>query len=89
MKKEISVFDQKIPVPIIRRIEHLRIEDVERIKAKLQVLDDGDTIKITFISGDSSPDIQYTDVLYSEEAERKFFDNAIDAKGDEENAAGE
>ena len=89
VKKEISVFDQKIPVPIIRRIEHLRIEDVERIKAKLQVLDDGDTIKITFISGDSSPDIQYTDVLYSEEAERKFFDNAIDAKGDEENAAGE
>ena len=88
-KQEISVFDKKIPVPIIRRIEHLRIEDIDRIKAKLQVLDDGDTIKITFISSDGHPDIHYTDVLYSEEAEQKFFGNAIDAKGDKEDAARE
>ena len=89
MKNEISIFDQKVPVPIIRRIEHLHIEDVDRVKAKLQVLDDGDTIRITFISSDGSPGIHYTDVLDSEEAERKFFGNVIDAKGDEENAAGE
>lgn len=89
MKNEVRIFDQKVPVPIIRRIEHLHIEDVDRVKAKLQVLDDGDTIRITFISSDGSPDIHYTDVLYSEEAERKFFGNVIEAKGDEENAAGE
>ena len=87
-KQEISIFDKKIPVPIIRRIEHLRIDDIDRIKAKLQVLDDGETIKITFISSDGRPDIHYTDMLYSEEAEQKFFGNAIDAKGEKENAAG-
>lgn len=87
-KQEISIFDKKIPVPIIRRIEHLRIDDIDRIKAKLQVLDDGDTIKITFISSDGRPDIHYTDMLYSEEAEQKFFGNAMDAKGEKENAAG-
>ena len=75
-KQEISIFDKKIPVPIIRRIEHLRIDDIDGIKAKLQLLDDGDTIKITFISSDGRPDIHYTDMLYSEEAEQKFFGNA-------------
>ena len=88
-KDEVSLFNQSISVPIIRRVDHLRIEDIDRVKAKLQVLDNEETIRITFINSDGSPDIHYTDVLYSKEAERKFFGNVIDAKGDKENAAGE
>lgn len=88
-EEEVNLFDQKISVPIIRRFDHLCIEDIDRIKAKLQVLDNEDTIRITFINSDGSTEIHYTDVFYSEEAERKFFGNVIDAKGDIENAAGE
>ena len=88
-EEEVNLFDQKISVPIIRRFDHLCIEDIDRIKAKLQVLDNEDTIRITFINSDGNPEIHYTDVFYSEEAERKFFSNVIDAKGDIENAAGE
>ena len=87
-KDEVSLFNQNISVPIIRRVDHLRIEDIDHVKAKLQVLDNEDTIRITFINSDGSPDIHYTDVLYSKEAERKFFGDAIDAKGEKENAAG-
>ena len=53
------------------------------------MLDEEDTIRITFISSDENPDIHYTDVLYSEESEQKFFSNAITAKGGEESATGE
>lgn len=88
-KDEVSLFNQRIPIPIIRKVDHLRIEDIDHIKAKLQVLDNEDTIRITFINSDGSPDIHYTDVLYSKEAERKFFGNVIDAKGGKENVAGE
>ena len=88
-KDEVSLFGQRIPVPIIRRVDHPRIEDIDRVKAKLQVLDNEDIIKITFISSDENPGIHYTDVLYSEEAEQKFFSNAITAKGGEESAVRE
>ena len=70
MNEEVNSFNQKLCFQIIREIDCLRLEDFEKLKAKLDVLDDGDILKIVFISDTGNLDAHYSDMFYSEEVEK-------------------
>lgn len=49
MDVKANLFDQELSFRIIRKIDCLRLENFEKTKAKLDVLDDGDILKIIFL----------------------------------------
>ena len=77
MDMEANLFDQKLYFRIIRKIDCLRLENFEKIKAKLDVLDDGDILKIAFISDTENSDAHYSDMFYSEEVENQLFQSSV------------
>ena len=77
MDMEANLFDQKLYFRIIRKIDCLRLENFEKIKAKLDVLDDGDILKIAFISDTENSDAHYSDMFYSEEVEKQLFQSSV------------
>ena len=77
MNVEANLFDQKLPFQIIRKIESLRLENFEKTKAKLDVLDDGDILKVAFISGTDNTEVHYSDMFYSEEIEKHLFQSSV------------
>lgn len=83
MDVEDNLFDQKLCYRIIRRIDCLRLEDFKKVKAKLDVLDDGDTLKISFISGTDNSDAHYSDIFYSEEVEKQLSQSSVSELGNE------
>ena len=83
MDIEDNLFDQKLCFRIIRRIDCLRLEDFKKVKAKLDVLDDGDILKISFISGMDNSDAHYSDRFYSEEVEKQLSQSSVSKLGNE------
>lgn len=83
MDMEVNLFNQKLCFRIIRKIDCLRLEDFEKIRAKLGVLDDGDIVKMAFISGTDNSDTHYSDMFYSEEVEKQLFRSSASETGDE------
>ena len=83
MDVEDNLFDQKLCFRIIRRIDCLRLEDFKKVKAKLDVLDDGDILKISFISGMDNSDAHYSDRFYSEEVEKQLSQSSVSELGNE------
>lgn len=81
MEVESNLFNQKLCFRIIRRIDCLRLENFEKLKAKLDVLDDGDILKIAFINGTDNSDAHYSDMFYSEEAEKQLFQSTVSETG--------
>lgn len=77
MVEEANLFDQQLHFRIIRKIDCLRFEDLEKIKAKIDVLDDGDILKIAFISGTDDSDVHYSDMFYTEEVEKRLFQSSV------------
>ena len=77
MVEEANLFDQHLHFRIIRKIDCLRFEDLEKIKAKIDVLDDGDILKIAFISGTDDSDVHYSDMFYTEEVEKRLFQSSV------------
>ncbi len=77
MNVKAVLFDQKLCFQIIRKIDCLRLENFEKIKAKLDVLDDGDILKVAFISGIDHSDVHYSDMFYSEEVEKLLFQSSV------------
>jgi hypothetical protein len=77
------LFDQKLCFQIIRKIDCLRLENFEKIKAKLDILDDGDIMKIGFISDKDNSDVHYSDMFYSEEIEKHLFQSSASQTGNE------
>ena len=72
---EILLFDQIFHLPILRQIKSAKVKDLERFKAKAEVLDIDDEIKISYISADKSGRGTYVDVICSKEEESKLLDN--------------
>ena len=77
MDVKANLFDQELSFRIIRKIDCLRLENFEKTKAKLDVLDDGDILKIAFISGTDNTDVHYSDMFYSEEIEKHLFQSSV------------
>lgn len=77
MDVEANLFDQKLSFRIIRKIDCLRLENFEKTNAKLDVLDDGDILKIVFVSGIDNSDVHYSDMFYSEETEKRLFQSSV------------
>ena len=48
------IFDANIEFKYMRSYKTAKIKDFEKIKKKVAVLEDGDSIKITMIPGDSN-----------------------------------
>lgn len=44
---------------------------------KIDVLDDGDILKIAFISGTDDSDVHYSDMFYTEEVEKRLFQSSV------------
>ena len=68
-----ELFGQTLRFAIIRRIDHARIEDIEKLKAQAAVLDNGDEIKLKCVSPNDAIPATYTDVFYTEDTEREFL----------------
>ena len=68
-----ELFGQKLDFEMIRNVEAMRLDDFEKITRKLEALDNGDPIKISFVSSDKDPNIHYSDVFYSEETAKEFL----------------
>ena len=51
----------------------MRLDGLEKVKEKLAVLDNGDQLKLPFVSSDMNPEIHYSDMFYSEERANKFL----------------
>lgn len=77
MDMEVKLFDQILCFRIIRKIDCLCLENFEKTKTKLEVLDDGDILKIAFISGKDNSDVHYSDLFYSEETEKQLFQSPV------------
>ena len=87
---QVELFDQELDSTIIRKIDSMRIDDFEKISKKLDALENGDPIKISFVSGDTDRNIHYSDMFYSEEAAKDFLGESvpevINGAGGENNA---
>lgn len=68
-----ELFGHTLRFCIIRRIDHARIEDIEKLKAQAAVLDNGDEIKLKCVSPNDAIPATYTDVFYTEDTEREFL----------------
>lgn len=69
----VELFDQKLDFKIIRKIDSMRLDNFEKITKKIDALDNGDPIKVSFVSGNADPNIHYSDMFYSDEAAEKFL----------------
>ena len=67
MDMSAELFHQKLDFKITRMVDSMRLKNFEKTMQKLNVLEDGDKLKITFISGNEDADLHYTDMFYSEE----------------------
>ena len=65
----LTLFNQEFHLPITREIECVTLEEPNRLKKKLSVLDVGDQIKIMFIPGQNRNKCRYTDIISVENTE--------------------
>lgn len=63
----VTLFDHTIEFPLLRRIDGARIEDIERLKRKVAVLDDGDRVRLRYVPADQDGFMTYSDVFYTED----------------------
>ena len=68
-----ELFGQELNFRIIRTFYSVRLDGFEKVKEKLKVLDNGDQLKLPFVSSDMNPEIHYSDMFYSEERANKFL----------------
>lgn len=58
-----NLFDTQYTLPIVRKMENMQIENLSRLKQKVEVLDVGDPFKISLIPFGDNQEIIYTDVV--------------------------
>lgn len=66
---DVELFGQTLKVPVHRTINCARLVDLEKIKAKVSVLDDDDEIKLNYVPSEEDGIGKYTDTLYQEDFE--------------------
>ena len=62
-----SVFDKKFVLPIFREYKLVKIDNLERLKKKVDILDNGDQLKIVYVPGTSKTTCNYVDKIRTEE----------------------
>lgn len=72
MEESVELFNQKLVFQIIRMMDSVRIDNFENIRNKIAVLDEGDLLKISFVSGDANADIHYSDMFCSEKEDNPW-----------------
>lgn len=77
MDVKVNLFNQTLCFQMIRKIDCLRIENLKKVQSKLDVLDDGDILKIAFVSGNDDSNVHYSDMFYSKEVEKQLFQPSI------------
>ena len=86
-----ELFGQALDFTIIRKSDSIRIDNFEKINKKFDALDEGDPIKVTFVSSNTDRDFHYSDIFYSEEAAREFLgeptSEVINGAGGENNVS--
>lgn len=73
----VELFDQKLDFNIIRKIDSMRLDNFEKITKKIDALDNGDPIKASFVSGNTDPNIHYSDMFYSEETAKNLLKETV------------
>lgn len=73
----VELFDQKLDFKIIRKIDSMRLDNFEKITKKIDALDNGDPIKVSFVSGNADPNIHYSDMFYSEETAKNLLKETV------------
>lgn len=69
----VSLFNQTISFPLLRRINGARIDNLDEVKKELTDLRDGKTIKLKYISGNEEKKMTYLDAFYNQENEEKLL----------------
>ena len=75
--RHVELFDQKLDFNIIRKIDSMRLDNFEKITKKIDALDNGDPIKVSFVSGNTDPNIHYSDMFYSEETAKNLLKETV------------
>lgn len=70
----VSLFNQTIKFPLLRRIDGAKIDHLEELKEKIASLDDGAEIKIKYIPAGQNEKMTYYDAILSEQAMQKIMD---------------
>lgn len=73
----VELFDQKLDFNIIRKIDSMRLDNFEKITKKIDALDNGDPIKVSFVSGNTDPNIHYSDMFYYEETAKNLLKETV------------
>lgn len=60
----VDIFDQHLVFPFMRTFSTAKLEDPEKTSRKLEVLEEGDTFKITLIPGTNDGVGEYIDTIY-------------------------
>lgn len=66
-KTAFYLFDQEFTIPIFREIEAAKVENLNCLKKKVEVLDIGDEIKVTYVPGVSGSKGKYIDKIKTQE----------------------
>ena len=77
MDVEINLFNQKLCFRMIRKFDCLCLENLKKVQTQLDVLDDGDILKIAFVSGTDDLNARYSDIFYSEKVEKQLFQPSL------------
>lgn len=69
----VSLFNQTISFPLLRRINGAKIDNLDEVKKELTDFRNGKTIKLKYISGNEGKKMTYLDAFYNQENEEKLL----------------
>jgi len=69
----VTLFNQTIRFPLLRRIDGAKIDDLEGLKKKVAALTDGDEIELKYVPVDQDGFMTYSDAFYGEETKQKLL----------------
>ena len=64
-----SVFDKEFVLPIFREYQPVKIDNLERLKKKVDILDNGDQLKLVYVPGTNKKTCNYVDKIRTKEIE--------------------
>lgn len=71
--EKVNLFNQTLCFEMIQKIDGVRMKNFPKLQSKLDALDDGDILKIEFISDTEDSNIYYSYMFYSDQVEEALF----------------
>ncbi|MFA6940499.1 MAG: hypothetical protein WCQ54_05875 [Clostridiaceae bacterium] len=62
----VRLYGEQYHFPIIRTYERVKVNNLQKLKQKAEILDEGDIIKIEYLPGEENGIGSYVDMLHSE-----------------------